>query len=162
MIKLLAPEPLAQYHETALFESGVNSLDSWLKRRAIKNQATGASRTFVVCMEKRVIAYYALSSAAIANNETPGRFRRNMPDPIPVVMLGRLAVDQSFQGKGIGRALIRDAGLRVIQAADTIGIRGLMVQAISLEAKQFYERVGFESSPFDPMILMITLTDLKV
>lgn len=156
-----APEPLAKHHNIAGFTSGVDSLDSWLKQRAIKNQATGASRTFVACMGHRVVAYYALSSSAIAHNETSGGFRRNMPHPIPVVMLGRLAVDQSFQGKGIGRALIRDAGLRVIQAGDTIGIRGLMVQAISIEAKHFYEQVGFEAFPLDPMILMMTLTDLK-
>ena len=84
-----------------------------------------------------------------------------MPDPIPVVVLGRLAVDQNFHGKGFGRALVRDAGYRVVQAADTIGIRGLIVHAISAEAKTFYERVGFESSPLDPMMLMITLIDLR-
>lgn len=161
MSKFFAPEPLRKYHDSELFTSGVDSLDIWLKRRALKNQITGASRTFVACIEQRVIAYYALSSSAIAVNETSGRFSRNMPNPIPVVMLGRLAVDQSFQGKGIGRSLIRDAGLRVMQAADTIGIRGLMVQALSIEAKYFYEQVGFEASPLDSMILMMTIADLK-
>jgi GNAT superfamily N-acetyltransferase len=161
MTKLLAPEPLAKHHEITSFISGVDSLDIWLQKRAMKNQAMGASRTFVACLGLRVKAYYALASGAIAVEKTSGRFSRNMPDPIPVVMLGRLAVDQSFQGKGIGRALIRDAGLRVIQAADTIGIRGLMVQAISLEAKKFYQQVGFDPSPLDPMMLMMTLADLK-
>jgi GNAT superfamily N-acetyltransferase len=84
-----------------------------------------------------------------------------MPDPIPVVVLGRLAVDQAFQGKGLGRALVRDAGYRVIQAAGAIGIRGLIVHAISADARAFYEAVGFAPSPLDPMTLMITLTDLK-
>jgi GNAT superfamily N-acetyltransferase len=84
-----------------------------------------------------------------------------MPDPIPVVVLGRLAVDQAFQGKGLGRALVRDAGYRVIQAADAIGIRGLIVHAISADARAFYEAVGFAPSPLDPMTLMITLADLK-
>jgi GNAT superfamily N-acetyltransferase len=148
-------------HETQPFSSGAASLDAWLKSRAIKNQETGASRTFVVCEGRRVVAYYALASSAIAVHEVPGRFRRNMPNPIPVVVLARLAVDRSIQGKGIGRALVRDAGLRVIQAADTIGIRGLIVQAITDEARLFYERLGFEPSPLDPMLLMITLTDLK-
>lgn len=83
-----------------------------------------------------------------------------MPDPIPVVVLGRLAVDRSLQGKGFGRALVRDAGLRVIQAADVIGIRGPIVQALSDDAKRFYEQVGFEPSPIDPQLLMITLADL--
>ncbi len=138
-----------------------DSLDTWLKRRAKKNQATGASRTFVVCDGWRVVAYYALASSAVAVVETSGRFRRNMPDPVPVVVLGRLAVDRSFQGNGIGRALVRDAGYRVIQAADTIGIRGLIAQAASAQAKTFYEHIGFEVSPLDPMTLMITLADLK-
>lgn len=156
-----SPEPLDEHHDIEAFAAGVESLDTWLKRRALKNQATGASRTFVACEGRRVVAYYALASSAVTVDEAPGRFRRNMPDPIPVVVLGRLAVDRAWQGKGYGRALVRDAGLRVIQAADTIGIRGLIVQALSAEAKTFYERVGFDSSPLDPMTLMITLADLK-
>ncbi|MFC6671470.1 hypothetical protein [Marinobacterium aestuariivivens] len=83
----------------------------------------------------RELANYALASSAIAVDAAPGRFRRNMPNPIPVVVLGRLAVDQALQGKGFGRALVRDAGLRVIRAADTIGIRGMIVHALSDEAK---------------------------
>jgi len=156
-----APEPLAAHHDVQPFVSGVESLDFWLKHRALKNQTTGASRTFVACDGSRVVAYYALASSAVTVDAAPGRFRRNMPDPIPVVVLGRLAVDESLQGKGVGRALARDAGLRVIQAADTIGIRGMIVHALSAEAKAFYERTGFEPSPLDPMTLMVTLTDLK-
>ncbi|WP_026871940.1 GNAT family N-acetyltransferase [Inquilinus limosus] len=156
-----APEPLAPHHDVEAFGSGVESLDDWLKRRALKNQATGASRTFVACDDRRVLVYYALASSAITIDAALGRFRRNMPDPIPVVVLGRLAVDQSQQGQGLGRALMRDAGLRVIQAADTIGIRGMIVHALSAEAKVFYERIGFEPSPLDPMTLMVTLADLK-
>jgi GNAT superfamily N-acetyltransferase len=158
---LSPPELLAAHHNIEAFTSGVGSLDSWLKRRALKNQATGGSRIFVVCEGQRVIAYYALASSAVAVAETTGRFSRNMPDPIPVVILGRLAVDQDFQGKGLGRAMVRDAGYRVVQAADMIGIRGLIVHALSAEASAFYEAVGFASSPLDPMTLMITLSDLK-
>jgi GNAT superfamily N-acetyltransferase len=158
---LSAPDLLTDYHDVEAFASGLERLDTWLKRRAMKNQATGASRTFVVCDGRRVVAYYALASSVVAVVEASGRFRRNMPDPIPVVILGRLAVDQSFQGKGVGRALVRDAGYRVIQTANTIGIRGLIVQATSAEAKLFYEHIGFDASPLDPMTLMITLTDLK-
>jgi len=156
-----APEPLDAHHDIDWYVSGVESLDHWLKRRALKNQATGASRTFVVCEDRRVLAYYALAWSAITVDTAPGRFRRNMPDPISVVVLGRLAVDQSQQGKGFGRALVRDAGQRVIQAADTIGIRGMIVHALSAEAKAFYERIGFEPSLLDPMTLMVTLADLK-
>lgn len=158
---LATPEPLAGHHDIEAFASGVESLDTWLKRRAIKNQVTGASRTFVACEGARVLAYYALASSAIAVDGASGRFRRNMPNPIPVVVLARLAVDRSLHGRGLGRALVRDAGRRVIQAADTIGIRGMIVQALSTEAKAFYERVGFDPSPLDPMMLMMTLADLK-
>jgi len=159
---LSAPKPLEKHHNLETFKSGVTSLDTWLKRRALQNQARGASRTFVVSDDDhRVFAYYALASSAITVDSAPGRFRRNMPDPIPVVVLGRLAVDQSLQGQGFGRALVQDAGLRVIQAADTIGIRGLIVHALSAEAELFYQRIGFEPSPLDPMTLMVTLADLK-
>lgn len=158
---LSAPEPLASHHDVRPFTSGVESLDHWLKHRALKNQATGASRTFVLCQGPSVRAYYALASSAVIVDAVPGRFRRNMPDPIPVVVLGRFAVDQSLQGRGLGRALVRDAGLRVIQAADTIGIRGMIVHALSAEAKSSYERIGFEPSLIDPMMLMVTLADLK-
>jgi GNAT superfamily N-acetyltransferase len=155
------PEPLASQHELDRFASGVASLDQWLMRRALKNQASGASRTFVVCEGARVLAYYALASGAVAVAEAPGRFRRNMPDPVPVVVLARLAVDRSLQGRGVGRALMRDAGLRVLQAADTIGIRGLIAHALSENAQGFYVQLGFEPSPLDPLTLMITLADLK-
>lgn len=156
-----APEPLSERHDVESFSSGTESLDHWLKRRALKNQVTGASRTFVVCEGHRVLAYYALASGAVAVHQAPGRFRRNMPDPVPVVVLGRLAVDRSWQGHGFGRALVGDAARRVLQAADTVGIRGMIVHALSLEAKAFYERVGFEPSPLDPMMLMVTLADLR-
>jgi len=135
-------------------------MDNWLKQRAMKNQLSGASRTFVCCDDANVMAYYSLASSAVVTNNAPGRFRRNMPDPIPVVVLGRLAVDKSLHGQGLGRALIRDAGLRVIQVAEIIGIRGMLVHALSDEAREFYLRVGFEPSPMDPMMLMVTLGDL--
>ncbi|ARQ61103.1 UNVERIFIED_ORG: GNAT superfamily N-acetyltransferase [Rhizobium etli] len=155
------PAPLADHHELAEFNSGVDELDEWLRRRARANQAGGASRTFVVCRGNRVIAYYALASGAVRQPEAPGRFRRNMPDPVPVAVLGRLAIDQSHQGRGIGRALVRDAGLRLLNAAEILGIRGLLVHAISDGARAFYEAVGFLPSPSDPMMLMVGLHDLN-
>ncbi|ANL74782.1 GCN5-related N-acetyltransferase protein (plasmid) [Rhizobium phaseoli] len=158
---LSRPAPLADHHELAEFSSGVAELDEWLRRRARANQASGASRTFVVCEGNRVIAYYALASGAVRQPEAPGRFRRNMPDPIPVAVLGRLAIDQSHQGRGIGRALVRDAGLRLVNAAEILGIRGLLVHAISDDARAFYEAVGFLPLPSDPMMLMVGLHDLN-
>ena len=158
---LSPPEPIASYHQLAEFNSGVLALDDWLRRRALPNQASGASRTFVLCEAHKVVGYYALASGGVHATGAPGRFRRNMPDPIPVVIFGRLAVDRSLQGRGLGRALFRDAALRILHAADTIGIRGILVNAISEEAKAFYLKLGFDPSPLDPMTLMVTLSDLR-
>lgn len=158
---LSAPVPLADHHELADFDSGVPELDDWLRRRARANQASGASRTFVACEEDRVVAYYALASGAVKQPEAPGRLRRNMPDPIPVAVLGRLAIDRNWQGRGLGRALMRDAGLRLLRAAEILGIRGLLVHAISEDAKAFYLAIGFLPSPSDPMTLMVGLHDLN-
>jgi predicted N-acetyltransferase YhbS len=160
-VTLSPSEPLEDTHDLTSFHSGVEALDRWLNQRARKNQKTGASRTFVVCEQRRVVAYYSLASSAVSVGAAAGRFRRNMPDPIPVVVLGRLAVDRAWQGKGLGRALVRDAGQRVLQAADAIGIRGMIVHALTEEARAFYERVGFDPSPLDPMTLMVTVKDLK-
>lgn len=158
---LCAPQPLDPEHDIAGFDCGVASLNHWLERRAAANQASGASRTFVACEERKVVGYYALASSAVAPAAAPGRFRRNMPDPVPVVVLGRLAVATSHHGQGLGRALFQDAALRVIHAADAIGIRGMVVHALSEEAKTFYQRLGLDESPLDPMTLMATVTDLR-
>ena len=158
---LFPPEPLADHHEIGDFSSGEASLDGWLRRRAKANQVSGASRTYVVCEEKRVIGYYALASGAITVESAPGRFKRNMPNPIPVAVLARLAVDRSWQGRGIGRALFRDAARRIAHAAETIGIRGIVVHAISEDARKFYLALGFDPSPGEPMTLMVTVSDVR-
>ena len=160
-MSLSASEPLGTQHQIADFSLGVASLDEWLKRRALANQANGAARTFVVCEADKVVGYYALTSGAVNIAATPGRFRRNMPDPIPIVVLARLAIDCSHQGRGLGRALVRDSARRVVNAADVIGIRGILVHAISEQAKAFYLRLGFDPSPIEPMTLMVTLADLR-
>ena len=158
---LRPPDPLSGQHRLADFTSGEPSLDEWLKRRALANQTSGASRTYVLCEEDhRVIGFYALATGSVGVESAPGRFRRNMPSPIPVVILGRLAIDHHWQGKGLGRALFRDAALRVVHAADTIGIRGILVHAISEDVKAFYIALGFDPSPIEPMTLMVTIADL--
>ncbi len=158
---ITAPEPLSDRHQIGEFVSGVVSLDDWLKRRAYKNQAADASRTFVACEAAKVVGYYALASGGVEIAASPGRFRRNMPEPIPVVVLGRLAVSLSHKGQGLGRALFRDSAKRVLHAADSIGIRGILVHAISEDAKAFYIALGFDPSPLEPMTLMVTLADLR-
>jgi GNAT superfamily N-acetyltransferase len=155
---LRAPERLQPHHEISDFNSGVASLDDWLRRRARQNEGSGASRTYVVCLGNRVIGYYALAAGAAAHEAAPGRIKRNMPDPIPVMVIGRVAVDRQHQSQGVGRALLRDAILRTTQAAEIAGFRAILVHAISEEAKRFYERSGFLPSPLDPMTLMIPLS----
>lgn len=162
-VTLRAPVPLADHHALDTFDSGVPSLDEWLRRRARANQVGGGSRTFVVCAgdDPTVIAYYALAAGGVAQRGVPGRFKRNMPDPIPVAVLGRLAVDRTFQGRGLGRALVRDAVLRVDQAAEQIGVRGILVEAMSDEARTFYAALGFTSLAEHPHTLVATLVDLR-
>jgi GNAT superfamily N-acetyltransferase len=154
-----APEKLTATHDLSRFESGEPELDDWLRRRAIPNEEHGASRTYVVCAGRRVIGYYALAAGAADHAIAPGRIRRNMPNPIPVMVIGRLAIDLQFQGQGIGSALLRDAILRTVQAAEIAGIRAILVHAMSENAKSFYEKWGFIPSPVDPMTLMITVAE---
>jgi GNAT superfamily N-acetyltransferase len=158
--KLCPPEKLNSAHRIESFNSGNSQLDDWLRRRALKNEAEGASRTYVLCAGEVVVAYY-LANGAVAQTIATGRVRRNMPDPVPVMVIGRLAVDLHWQGKGIGRALLRDAMLRTLQAAEIAGIRAILVHAISEEAKQFYEQCGFTASSLDPMTLMVNVKDAR-
>jgi GNAT superfamily N-acetyltransferase len=160
-VPLSRPEPLADHHNLEDFASGEVTLDDWLRRRARANQLSGASRTFVVSEDNRVVGYYALASGAVTSDVVPGRFRRNMPDSIPVVILGRLAVDRAWQGRNLGRGLFRDAAQRVVQAANTIGVRGILVHAISERARNFYLALGFDECPDQPMMLVVTLSDLR-
>ena len=127
------------------------------------NQMSGASRTYVVIdatNDQRVIGYYCLASGALAVTDAPGAIRRNMPDPIPMAILGRLAVDRTWQGKGLGVALLQDAMRRSTQAAAILGIRGLLAHAISLQAETFYEYHGFIASPTQPMTLVLSINGL--
>jgi GNAT superfamily N-acetyltransferase len=154
---LSTPALLDETHDLDLFQSGNDTLDEWLRRRARSNQVSGASRTYVVAADRRVVGYYCLASGALDLADAPGSVRRNMPDPIPMAVLGRLAIDRGWQGKGLGAALLQDAVLRTSQAASIMGIRGLLVHAISDEAKAFYEHYGFQCSPNYPMTLVLSL-----
>ena len=153
------PEKLSATHKLSDFDSGESVLDDWLRRRALHNEKSGASRTYVVCMGKTVVGYYTLAVGAVAHAEAPGRVRRNMPDPLPVMVLGRLAVDKSLQRRGIGKGLLRDAVLRTVQASEIAGIRAILVHAISEPAKRFYEGCGFMVSPIDPLTVVLTVAE---
>jgi GNAT superfamily N-acetyltransferase len=156
-----APEHLTAKHDASTFDSGVPELDTWLKRRALPNEVSGASRTYVISVGGRVVGYYALATGAVAQQEATGKIRRNMPEPIPVMVIGRLAVDREHQGKGLGSALLKDALLRTLNAASIAGIRAVLLHAISDDARRFYTKAGFSSSPIDRLTMMITLADLE-
>lgn len=155
------PELLTAAHDVSRFDCGMAPLNTWLQKHALPNQESRATRTVVVCADKRVVGYYALAAGSVVHQEATGRVRRNMPEPIPMALLGRLAVDTSAQGFGVGAGLLRDGLLRVLQAADLLGIRGVMVDALDDNAKRFYERFGFRPSAAIPLKLMVTMQEIE-
>jgi GNAT superfamily N-acetyltransferase len=157
--RISPPEKLSAHHDLTEFSCGESSLDHWLRNRAVQDEKSGASRTYVVCADGCVVGYYALAAGAVAHAEATSRAKRNMPDPVPVILIGRLAIDSRFQGRGIGADLLHDAVLRTLQAAEIAGIRAILVSAISAEAKRFYERCGFAASPVNAQTLMITVAE---
>ena len=154
---LSAPVPLASEHQTAEFDCGTDSLNEWLNRRALKNEYHGGSRTYVVCEGNRVVGCFALAAGSIARKEAPGRLKRNMPDPIPALILGRLAVDLQWQRQGIGPGLLRDAIARSINVSKQIGARVLIVHALNGKAEVFYRKYGFVESRLAPGTLLLPL-----
>jgi len=158
---LTAPTPITVNHRLESFASGERSLDEWLKRRALKNHLADASRCFVLSQTMDVVGYYCLSAGGIAHESAPKAMRRNMPDPLPVLLLGRLAIDQRYHNRGLGSALLRDAMIRSVTVAGNAGIFALMVHALSDPAKQFYLSRGFVPSPLQPMTLLMTLATVR-
>ncbi len=155
---LFSPTPLTSAHDISGFSSGERILDDWLKRRALANQTSGASRTFVVVNEEdRVFGFYSLATGAVAHRDASRSIRQNMPDPIPVMVLGRLAVDQQAQGQKLGGALLQDALRRSLAVSENAGVRALLVHALNERAKQFYEHYGFKESPVQQMTLVLRL-----
>jgi predicted N-acetyltransferase YhbS len=157
-MKLHAPQTLTADHQLNTFNCGETSLDEWLKRRALLNQSNGASRTFVVVDESQlVMGYYALAAGAVHHQDATRSIRQNMPDPIPVMVLARLAVDIRTQGMQLGAGLLRDAVDRSLAVAKNTGVRALLVHALHERAKQFYLYFGFQASPVHPLTLMLRL-----
>jgi GNAT superfamily N-acetyltransferase len=155
------PEPLRAEHDVSAFDSGEPALDEWLRKRALANEQSGASRTYVITADGRVVGFYCLAAGSVAKQAATGHIRRNMPDPIPVMIIGRLAIDHNFQGRGLGKALLRDAVLRTLQAAAIAGMRAILLHAMSERAKLFYIHAGFAESPLDPMVMMISIREAE-
>jgi len=158
------PELLGPQHVLSGFRSGEASPDAWLRDRARGAAGAGSARTYVVVddEQERVVGYHALTVASVKHGEATPRARKGMPrHPIPVVLLARLAVDASAQGRGIGTFLLRDAMTRTAAAAGRFGIRGLLVHALHEEARAFYLQHGLEPSPTDELHLMILVKDIR-
>lgn len=157
-----APQPLVVAHLLDGFACGEANLDEWLKRRALANQLSGASRTFVSTdQDSRVFGYYAMAAGAVSHSMATSGVRRNMPDPVPVMVLARLAVDHRAQGIKLGASLLQDAVNRAVIVSQNAGVRALLVHALHDRARQFYEHYGFEESPQHPMTLMLRLNAVK-
>lgn len=159
MGRITKPEPIKSKHVTSRFCCGIDSLDHWLKSRALKNEKINASRTYVVCDEHRVAGYYCLATGSIEHSESPSKVKRNMPSPIPIMILGRLAVDLEYQDQKIGKGLLKDAVLRTILISEQVGIKAMLVHAINDSARYFYKAHGFIESPNDPMKLLLPIAN---
>jgi len=161
-LQLSLPKPLATSHRLDDFECGEAVLDDWLKRKALSNQSSGASRTFVVAdQDGRVCGYYAMAAGAVSHQLATSGVRRNMPDPVPVMVLARLAVDRRMQGQHLGASLLQDAVNRAVAVSQNAGVRALLVHALHERAKQFYEHYGFQPSSTQPMTLMLRLSSVN-
>ena len=159
--KFTEPLPLTAGHDISAFRCGEDSLDEWLHRFALANQASGSARTFVTCLDGRVVGYYALATGAVSKASAPARVAKAMPEPIPVLLLARLAVDQAMQGHGLGWRLLRDAILRTLQVAGHVGVRALLAHALDQRAADFYARYDFQPSPTDPLHMLLLLKDAR-
>ena len=161
-MNLRPPEPLSAQHQVDTFSCGESVLDEWLKRRALANQASGASRTFVVTDQQGlVMGYYAMAAGAVTHQGATRSIRQNMPNPVPVMVLARLAVDVRAQGIKLGASLLQDAVERTLVVSQNAGVRALLVHALNDRARQFYAHYGFQVSPAHPMTLMLRLAGTR-
>lgn len=161
MTGLSKVEPLRPEHDTDAFDCGRPELNSWLARRALTAEREETARTYVVLRAKRVAGYFAMAAGSVGRAKVPGKVRRNSPEPVPVILIARLAVDLAEQHKGLGAALLKDALIRSATVASTIGARAILVHAMDPAACSFYEHLGFERSPVDDLQLFLAMSDLR-
>ena len=161
MSRYRGPELLGVSHDVEGFDCGNEALDDWLRRRALRNQREGSSRTWVVTDGTRVVGFYASATAVVARTEATRRAARNQPDPLPAMLLGRLGVDRQHQGKGLAAALLKHFLLKAIEVAELTGLRLLLVHAKDPQAAGFYRHWGFEPSPIDDLTLMLLINDIR-
>lgn len=161
MGEMTPPAPLTDIHQLEKFDCGVASLNDWLKKRARKNEAIGASRTYVICNQNDVIGYYTLATGSVAHEQAASKIKRNMPDPVPVMVLGRLGIYKNWHNGGLGKGLLKDAVLRTYAVSKQVGVKALLVHALSKEVTYFYKTHGFMPSPLDEMTLLLAMKDVE-
>ena len=155
-------EKLQPHHAVEAFDCGQEALNRFLQKHALQNQRSGGSQTYVGLINETVIGYYALAVGSVEQDHAPERVKKGLAKhSIPIMLLARLAVDLNWQKQGIGAALVKDATLRTLQAADIAGIRALVVHAKDDVAKKFYERFDFLPSPTDPLHFFMLLKDVR-
>jgi GNAT superfamily N-acetyltransferase len=158
------PELLARRHKLEGFDCGVESLNIWLLAHARGAAGVGSARTYVITDhdQDRVVGFHALNAASITHVEATGGVAKGVPrHPIPMILLARLAVDNSVKGEGLGAFLLRDAMVRAVGASEEIGARGLLVHALDDDAAAFYRHFGLEPSPTDKHNLQITIKAIR-
>lgn len=159
--QLRPPERLSEHHDVSSFDCGHRELNDWLARQATASEAKSA-RTYVVARDARVIAYYCLAAGSVIRSDLPrAKLRKNMPDQVPIIVIGRLAVDLKFQGRGFGQALLKDATLRILTAHDAVGVRAILVHAIDDKACDFYRRFGFLPTLNNSRTLVLPIETVK-
>ncbi|KPV99450.1 MULTISPECIES: GNAT family N-acetyltransferase [Pseudoalteromonas] len=157
-----APELLTDEHVLDVFSCGKPELDDWLIKKALKNHKRNNTKVYVVCDDNnKVIGYYAIAMGSVQRESALSSLKRNSPNPIPMVVLARLAVDEGYKGRGIGVGLLKDCVLRSVHAMNVVGGAGILVHALDDEAKAFYKRFGFNESPIDAMTLMARVIDIE-
>jgi GNAT superfamily N-acetyltransferase len=163
MAQLSQVEPLSRAHDLTPFDCGTHeSLNLWLRKFALQNQANDSARTYVVHRAKVVVGYYSISAGSIARESATPRSAQGLArHPVPIALLARLAVHREEQGLGLGSALLKDALFRIERAAEILGIRAVLVHAIDREARVFYEKFDFEPCPDDELHLMLLMKDLR-
>ena len=160
-LKYSPPQRISSEHIVENFDCGETSLNDWLLKRALKNDLADASRTYVVCCDNIVVAYYSLHLGSIQHSQAVRKIKRNMPAPIPAIVLGRLAVDINHQGKGLAKALMKDMFLRAIQVSDLAGTKAVLVKALNDNVTAFYQSFGFVQSKSDPLLLMKAIAEVR-
>lgn len=159
---LQSPVLLDTRHDINNFDCGVHALNLYLKSFASQNIKNNSAKTYVATRSNIVVGYHSLAFGSVFHEEAPARITKGLAKhPVPIILLARLAVDNTEKGQGLGKALLKDALLRTLQASEIAGLRAVLVHAKDNNAKKFYEKFGFESSPIDPFHLFLLIKDLR-